>query len=67
MTFLRVVRGTPDEVELAALTAVVAGLAAHSPQPAEPEHRSAWADPRRMLRQPTGHGPGAWRVSGLPA
>jgi phage terminase large subunit GpA-like protein len=66
MTFLRVVRGTPDELELAALTAVVAGLAAHHRRPAEPEHRSAWADTSRMLRQPTGHGPGTWRVSGLP-
>jgi phage terminase large subunit GpA-like protein len=66
MTFLRVVRGTPDEAELAALTAVVAGLAAADRRPAEPEHRSAWADHRRMLRGQTSHGPGAWRVSGLP-
>jgi hypothetical protein len=62
---LRVVRGAPDDVELAALAAVVAAL----PGPAEPEEtprRSAWADPATRLRTPLAHGPGAWRASGLP-
>ena len=66
MTFLRVVRGTPDEVELAALTAVVAGIAASRRRASEAEHRSTWADTHRLLHRPTGHGPGAWRVSALP-
>ena len=52
---VRIVRGTPDEIELAAL---VAGLVASS-QPEEDEvtagaHR--WANPERLVR-----GSGAWR------
>jgi hypothetical protein len=61
---LRIVRGTPDDVELAALTAVVASL----PGPAgdvEPERRSAWGDPSNQLRTPVRPGPGAWRASGF--
>jgi hypothetical protein len=62
---LRIVRGTPDDVELAALTAVVASL----PSPETPEEepqRSGWADPAFRLRAPLAHGPGAWRASGFP-
>nr|WP_225954136.1 acyl-CoA carboxylase subunit epsilon [Kibdelosporangium phytohabitans] len=62
---LRIVRGTPDDVELAALTAVVASM----PGPAEatePEGRSAWSDPAARMRPQTRPGPGAWRASGLP-
>ena len=66
MTFLQVVRGTPDDVELAAVTAVVAGIAAARRRSAESGHRSVWSDSRSLLRQPTVHGPGAWRVSALP-
>ncbi|MQA61709.1 MAG: acyl-CoA carboxylase subunit epsilon [Actinophytocola sp.] len=62
-----VVRGTPDEVELAALTAVVAGLASSAGDGPSPEpRRSPWADPAARLRRPLQHGPGAWRASGLP-
>jgi hypothetical protein len=65
---LRVVRGTPDDLELAALTAVVAALAsggAPEPAPATPE---AWGRPDSLVRgrfvdRP---GPGAWLRSGLP-
>ncbi|MGW4112055.1 acyl-CoA carboxylase subunit epsilon [Actinosynnema sp. NPDC004786] len=65
-THLRVVRGNPDDVELAAVAAVVVGLAgAGSPVPAQP-HRSAWSDKARQVRRPLPHGPGAWRASGLP-
>ncbi|MCP2260439.1 Acyl-CoA carboxylase epsilon subunit [Streptoalloteichus tenebrarius] len=64
---LRVVRGTPDDVELAALTAVVAGLASSvGGGETAPRPRSAWADPARRLRQPLRPGPGAWRASALP-
>jgi hypothetical protein len=63
---LRVVRGNPDDVELAAVTAVVASLAAAG-GPAEDEPRpSAWADRSRLVRRALPHGPGAWRSSGLP-
>jgi hypothetical protein len=63
---LRVVRGEPDDAELAALTAVVLGMAAvPRPEPAQPR-RSAWADRASALRRTLPHGPGAWRASGLP-
>ncbi|HEX5402387.1 MAG TPA: acyl-CoA carboxylase subunit epsilon [Pseudonocardiaceae bacterium] len=62
---LRVVRGTPDDEELAALTIVVAALAAGRPAPpAAP--RSRWADRSALVRQPLPFGPGAWRASGRP-
>ncbi|AEE46964.1 acyl-CoA carboxylase subunit epsilon [Cellulomonas fimi] len=63
---VHVVRGAPDEVELAAL---VAGLVAAS-QDAHgvDEHTapaSAWSDRRRTVRGPVGlhPGPDAWRWS----
>ena len=62
---LRVVRGTPDDVELAALTAVVASLSGAAREQ-EPSRRSAWADPASRLRSQHRPGPGAWRASGLP-
>ncbi|TWP48302.1 acyl-CoA carboxylase subunit epsilon [Lentzea tibetensis] len=63
---LRLVRGTPDDHELAALTAVVAGLASAAPAADAPARRSAWADRSRLVRRPVQHGPGAWRASGFP-
>ncbi|AHI01322.1 acyl-CoA carboxylase subunit epsilon [Kutzneria viridogrisea] len=62
---LRVVRGTPDDVELAALTAVVAGLAAAPGAPRDERAPSAWADRASLLRQPLRPGLGAWRASGF--
>ncbi|MDV6012949.1 acyl-CoA carboxylase subunit epsilon [Haloechinothrix sp. LS1_15] len=66
---LRVVRGTPDDVELAALTAAVSCLAAgegeRAPDSAR-RTRSLWSDPRARLRSPLHPGPGAWRASALP-
>ncbi|HEY0639059.1 MAG TPA: acyl-CoA carboxylase subunit epsilon, partial [Pseudonocardiaceae bacterium] len=41
---LRVVRGEPDDAELAALTLVVTALAAAPAAADRPEPRSAWAD-----------------------
>ena len=63
---LRVVKGTPDDHELAALTAVIAGLAAAAPVEDKPAPRSEWANPARRVRRPLQHGPGAWRASGFP-
>ena len=65
---LRVVSGSPDDAELVALTAVVAGLARAAAQPGAPARpaRSAWAERTRLVRAPLSHGPGAWRASGMP-
>jgi hypothetical protein len=63
---LRVVKGDPDDHQLAALTAVIAGLAAAAPVEDEPKQRSEWANPARRVRRPLQHGPGAWRASALP-
>jgi hypothetical protein len=62
---LRVVRGTPDEVELAALTAVVA-VAATATADEETPKPSAWSARTALVRRQLDHGPGAWRASGLP-
>lgn len=70
---LRIVRGEPDEVELAALTAVLTGLAAAQADSAEPQREpmSLWGDPAAAVRHPAGRrplrpGPHAWRASALP-
>ena len=60
---LRVVRGNPDDVELAAIAAVVAGLAGAGSPTADEPSRSAWSDKARQVRRPLPHGPGAWRAS----
>ena len=65
--FLRVVRGNPDDEELAALTAVIAAAASAPAEPAGPRRPSAWADRSRRLRMPPQPGAGAWRASALPA
>jgi hypothetical protein len=62
---LRVVRGTPDDAELAALTAVVLTLSAdgpHGPPPATP----LWRDRSAAVHAPLVAGRGAWRASALP-
>ncbi len=64
---LRIVRGTPDDEELAALTAVVASVAAAGDAPAPTRARTShWADRAALVRQPLPKGPNAWRASGLP-
>lgn len=61
---LRIVRGTPDDLELAALTAIAAGLAAGGAAPAEPApRRSAWGSPTAGVRRPLTPGPGAWQAA----
>jgi hypothetical protein len=62
---LRVVKGSPDEAELAALVTVVAALGRRSDGEQSPP-RSLWRDRHRNIRPPIGPGPGAWRASGLP-
>ena len=65
---LRVVKGDATPEEVAALVAVVQGLAAAAAQPAAGPAvpGSTWAAPARRLRTPHHAGPGAWRASGLP-
>ena len=70
--FLQVVSGNPTEEELAALTAVVIGLGASSPEAGlssgtfpekDPARtRRAWTRRRALSLQPT-PGPGSWRRS----
>ena len=66
---LRVVRGTPDAEELAALVAgMVAVAAANEPDDAPGSPTSAWMDRTRTLRGshrtlPLGRGESAWRHS----
>jgi hypothetical protein len=63
---LRVVKGTPDEAELAALTAVIAAAAAAPAERPTPPRRSWWGDKAVAVRQPPHPGEGAWRASALP-
>ena len=62
---LRVVRGNPDDAELAALTAAVLAMAgaASDATKTEPDRRARWSDRGALLRAPLRHGPGAWRAS----
>ncbi len=59
---LRIVRGTPDEFELAALVAVVAARSG-APPPAPKPIPSTWTDRSRLVRPHLYPGPGAWRAS----
>jgi hypothetical protein len=61
---LRIVRGEPDDVELAAIVAVVAAATSRDSQVAPSSTRSAWADPRRSVRAPLPAG--GWRASSAP-
>ncbi len=65
----RVVRGAPTDAELAALTVVLAAVAAPPAAPRPAPHRatrSVWNDPAARLRPPLPVGPGAWRASTWP-
>jgi hypothetical protein len=61
---VRVLHGTPDDVELAAL--VVALMASRTTEVRVPQPRAAWSDP--AWHHGAGLRPrrGAWRMSGLP-
>ena len=60
---LRVLSGQPTAEELAALTAVVAALAAAKPR-RRPAPVGAWSPSADSLRQYLRPGPGAWRAVG---
>jgi hypothetical protein len=62
----RVVRGEPSDAELAALTVVLAAVAAPRPAPAAPATRDRWSDPAARLRRQLHPGPGAWQTSTWP-
>jgi hypothetical protein len=62
---LRVVRGEPDDTELAALLAVLAASTAGTGT-ADAPAASPWRDRARSLHAPVLHGPGAWRAASLP-
>lgn len=59
-----VVRGHPQDAELAALLVVLAAVTGGEGAPGATP-RSPWADPSRSHPGPR-PGPGAWRLSGLP-
>ncbi len=63
---LRIVRGTPSEEELAALTAVLAAVSSRGTADTPSPRRFAWAAPATRLRTPLHPGPGAWKASALP-
>jgi hypothetical protein len=63
---VHVVRGTPDDVELAALVAGLAAVAVDDDTPDADAPRSAWADRARGLQGTPSvplPGPDAWRWS----
>ena len=62
MSAIRVVRGAPDDGELAAL---VAALSLSAVRPPERPRPSVWGDPARPAGEPRAAA-GAWRLSGLP-
>ncbi|MBA2324095.1 MAG: acyl-CoA carboxylase subunit epsilon [Pseudonocardiales bacterium] len=68
-TLFRLVRGEPDDAEVAALTAVLATAASASAAVAtvaDEGGRSVWVDRAAMMRPPMHPGPGAWRDSTWP-
>jgi len=64
----RVIRGGPDEAEVAALTVVLAAAASAAAADDRPDDRgrSVWVDRAAMMRRPLPVGPGAWRNSTWP-
>ena len=65
----RVIRGGPDDAEVAALTAVLAAAASAAASAGGGEDdrgRSVWIDRAAMMRGPMQVGPGAWRNSTWP-
>jgi hypothetical protein len=65
----RVIRGGPDDAEVAALTAVLAAAASAASSAGGDEDdrgRSVWIDRAAMVRGPLPVGPGAWRNSVWP-
>ena len=64
---LLVVKGDASADEVAALVAVLQGLAAAATTGGDaPKPRSEWSSPRRKVRTPLAPGRGGWRSSALP-
>jgi hypothetical protein len=63
---LRITRGAPDDVEVAALAVVLAALAA-APPPELAGPPTRWVARTAHLRRPLPVGPDAWRTSAWPA
>ena len=67
---LAIVRGDPDDAEVAALVAVLAARARSAESAADGRVSgvglSDWSDRSRQLREPLTPGQGAWRRSALP-
>ena len=64
----RVVRGAPTDVELAALSVVLAAWTRPAEEPADPPAGpTAWAASTRAWRAPGRPGPDAWRMSARPS
>jgi hypothetical protein len=62
----RVVRGDPTDEEVAALTVVLAAVAATPGATSAPAVRDRWSDPVTRFRVPLHPGPGAWKTSTWP-
>ena len=63
---LLVVKGDASAEEVAALVAVLQGLAAASGGADAPQPRSEWSAHHRKVRTPLAPGRGGWRSSALP-
>jgi hypothetical protein len=65
---LRIVKGDPTPEEVAALVAVVSGMAAAAAEVASKQERPTpeWSAHHRKLRATHRHGAGAWRASASP-
>ena len=64
MPNIKVVKGTPDEAELAALVAsIVSAHRALAEEPDDGTRSSVWADPRRRWGVPAQASRAAWRWS----
>ncbi len=64
---LRVVRGKPSAVELAALVAVLGVKSAASTNAPKWAPRSMWSHPSGAVRRSLAAGPGGWRASARPS
>ncbi len=62
---IRIVRGEPDDVEVAAVVAAILTVSS-APATASETYRSLWALRSRNVRPAPPRGVGAWRASGLP-
>ena len=65
-TPLVLIKGDATEEEVAALVAVLQGIASSGVAAEEPAQVSQWGSPHRKVRATYPHGPGGWRASALP-